>query len=121
MAQSLLLSKELYGAGSWPILNRGESQRSHSNVMGVYRSALSENFAAMSNDSSEVMLSDYDLVQVYELVPPSSLVRMVRLCLSIRISIKGNVELFALLFAAWGGLAIMVDGSCVRLTMASLL
>ena len=64
VAGSLNLSREIYGAGGYPNLTLTERQRIHSNVVGVYRQATSENFAAKANDGVSRMLSDQELLHI---------------------------------------------------------
>ena len=86
VASSLMLSRELFGAGAWPSLTTTEAARSHSNVMGIFRIALSESWAARQNpDGTSTMLSDRELIRVHELMAPSTYVRFSRLRLSIRV------------------------------------
>jgi hypothetical protein len=101
VASSLMLSRELFGAGAWPILTTTEAARSHSNVMGIFRIALSESWSARQNpDGSATMLSDRELIRVHELMTPGTYVRFARLRLSIRVVNKGAVEVLALLVAS---------------------
>lgn len=92
---ALLLSRELFSSGCYCILTTVERQRVHGNVMRVYRTACEESFV-----DGEHMLSDTEVLRIYNLKAPYAVVRFSRLRLSVRIAGKASVELLCLLHAA---------------------
>lgn len=93
---SLVLSRELYGCGSWPVLSTAESARLHANVGGHFRGVLGEGHC----DTDTPTMTDAQLYTVYELRTPLTYVRFSRLRLSIRIVRQATDELLALLYAS---------------------
>ena len=96
VAASLLLSQELYCAGAMPILNEKERLKLHANVMSVYRRACSEGY--MDDPLAEWHLSDLELLNVYNLRAPLTIVRFARLRMSIRMLLRAPLELLVLVF-----------------------
>ena len=84
----LVLSRELFGAGAWPVLSVSEERRVHSNLSGIFRMVLDESFAACEGD----MFRDAELYKVYELRPPMAFIRFARLRLSVSIVNKATDE-----------------------------
>ena len=97
VASALLLSRELYASGAYSVLASSERQRLHAYVMGVYRTACGERF-----NSEDKLISDTQLLQIYELRAPYTTVRFSRLRLSVRLATKASFELLVLLHAARG-------------------
>ena len=78
-------------------MTAAERGRVHANIMGVYRTSLSEQYD--SNDP-DVTLTDSELLEVYNLRSPYTMVRFSRLRLSIRLLCRAPIQVLALLFAA---------------------
>ena len=91
---SLILSRELYGSGSWPNLSTAELHKVHSNVCSFFRNATGEIFMAADVD----LISDSTLLHTYSLRPPEAVVRFARLRLSVRIILYATLELLTLLY-----------------------
>ena len=113
VASSLLLSKELYGAGSAPVLLVGERQKLHSNVMSVVRKATCSDMGGTMATMPKVqchegadyrfkpdLLSDAEVLNIFECRAPYTFVRFLRLRLSVRFALRATEELMALVFAA---------------------
>ena len=96
MVLSLLLSKELFGAGGFPALSTCERQRLHSNVVSVFRRATSQDHNG--EDHVEHLLSDAALLHAYALPAPFTFVRFAWLRSSIRMILKAPLELLALAY-----------------------
>ena len=98
VAASLLLSKELYCAGAMPLLAAKERTKLHANVMSVYRRACSEGY--FDDPNAEWCLSDLELLKVYNLRAPMTVVRFARLRMSVRLLLRAPLELIVLVFHA---------------------
>ena len=81
VGSSLVLSKELFGAGSWPQLTTSEHSRLHANVTGFFRVALNQNFV----ESSVSLMRDVELYRINNLHTPLTFVRFARLRLSVKL------------------------------------
>ena len=88
VASSLLLSKELFGAGAIPGLSATERQRLHCNVMAVYRKALCGDARGDNFEDPRVAQSDADLLRAHGVRSPMAYFRFARLGLSIRVAAK---------------------------------
>ena len=95
IAGSILLSRQFNGSGTWPDLKTTERQRLHRNVLGMVRGALTE-----QHGDNDQMLSDSDIISVYELRAPYAQVRFSRLRLSIRIINQAHLGLLVMLYGA---------------------
>ena len=94
VASSLLMSREVFGSGAYPILSTTERQRVHTNVMGVYRSSVGESFSDHGHRHT-----DTEVLNIYDLRAPYTTIRFTRLRLSIRIACKAPFPLLVLLHA----------------------
>jgi len=113
VASSLLLSKELYGAGSFPILVKGERQKLHSNVMSVIRKATETDMAGETASRPKLLngdedlrckpelLSDAECLNIFECRAPYATVRFLRMRMSVRFALRAPVDLKVLVFAAF--------------------
>ena len=98
VGNSLILSKDLFGAGAWPILSSAEEHRLHSNLSAHFRMVLGERYV----DTEVEMLSDIELFRVHELRPPMVFLRFARLRLSVTVALKASYELLSLLYLSRG-------------------
>ena len=57
VGNTMVLSRELYGCGAWPVLSTAEAARLHSNVSGHFRTVLGERYG----DCVERILTDKEL------------------------------------------------------------
>ena len=78
-------------------MTAAERARLHANIMGVYRTSLSERYDAEDPSST---LSDNEILQVYALRSPYTMVRFSRLRLSVRLLCKAPIEVLVLIYAA---------------------
>ena len=95
IAGSLLVSRQFNGSGAWPALKTTERQRLHSNVLGLMRGVLSEQYRDDDN-----MLNDGEVIRVYELRAPYAQVRFTRLRLCVRIINQAPLGLLSMLVGA---------------------
>ena len=98
VASSLLLSKETFGVGCMPVLNVGERQILHRNILGVYRKATSTSIAI--DPDLNHGYSDAVLLHAYGLRAPYAYVRFHRLRLSVRFFGKAPFQLVVLACSA---------------------
>ena len=98
VANSLIMSRECYAGGSHPVLNTNERTRLHSNIMQAYRHTVSEKFSDNTDDGHR--LADSDIIHVYGFGAPYTVIRFLRLRLSIRLLSKAPIELLGLLYAS---------------------
>ena len=98
VASSLLLSTETFGVGCMPVLNTGERQILHRNIVGVYRRATST--STVVDAELNHGYSDAVLLHAYGLRAPYAYVRFHRLRLSVRFFGKAPFQLVVLVCSA---------------------
>jgi len=91
--QSLMLSRGLFQAGTWPKLAAAEVKKVHSSVMSVYRNLNRDQYSCEYE-------SDSSLLSRMGLVAPRNLVRMQRILLLCQLARKPAMPVLAVLAAA---------------------
>ena len=89
VAGSLMLSKETYTCGAYPIVITGEQQKLHTNALITHREALCEGL-----EKGQPRRADPDLIHVHEARTPYVVVRPAGPRLSIRIICKTIFSFF---------------------------
>ena len=97
---ALMLSRDCYGSGIWPILTTKERQRVHSNIIGGLRAAASERYTDHDDTMGATMFTDGHFLEVYNLRTPYAYIRFTRLRLSIRLAVRAPIEFLVLIYAA---------------------
>ena len=97
VAASILMSRQFFGAGGWPIPTVAERQQIHAKVMATLRTVASEKH---DPEQPGLTLTDAQLLEVYNIRSPYSFVRFARMRLSVRVALRAPLGLLALLFHA---------------------
>ena len=95
IAKSLLLSRGLFSASTWAGLTAAESKLVHSRVMSVYRSATATHYKEVN-----LAVSDQELITRFVLMAPTTLIRLARITLLIRMLQHANQYFLKCVFAA---------------------
>ena len=88
--QMYALSKGLFQASTWPVLRDGVFKRLHNCIMLQYRYITGHYF---DNPSGNSIISDSDLLYMYEVMSPHTMIRVSRLTFFARIAVKAPVAL----------------------------
>ena len=99
IAQAHLFSRMYFGAGTWCTLTKHEEALHTSAAMHVWRRTTGTTYQHRAN-SCLAPLSDAQVIEKYKLMIPSTMVRLLRLNLFIRIASCENAVLKAVVFAA---------------------
>lgn len=99
IAQAHLFSRMYFGAGTWCILTKHEEALHTSAAMHVWRRTTGTTYQHRAN-SCLPPLSDAQVIQQHKLMIPSTMGRLLRLNLFIRIASCENAVLKAVVFAA---------------------
>ena len=93
--QSYVLSTGLFQAGAWPELPKSQYTRLHHAIMGAYRMASAANWSATAPQVD--MKSDQQVIQDHDFIAPAVMLRLLRLCLFVRVLQKAPPYLLHLI------------------------
>ena len=93
MASSLLMSRQFYGAGEWPLPTIVERQQIHAKAMSTLRGVANEKFDPHDDTAT---LTESQLLEVYEVRSPYSFVRFALEVVSTG-CVEGAIESFCTL------------------------
>ena len=101
--RSLVFSKGLFQAGTWPLLSAGEFSRLHSQVMSVYSSIVDAGITVSSRRSHA------SLLQVENIIAPFVFLVVLRVKVFVRIVLQAPDPVLVVLFGAHGGRRAWID------------
>ena len=111
--QSMMMSSQVFQSGCWPILSSSEYRTCKTAIVKVYKLVCTDAYMVTGSNTHSCddslpdsivaathWRSDDEIVDIAQQLHPAVLLRLQRICTSIRMAVRGSWEVWKLLYAA---------------------